>query len=409
MGDSSTGAKAAQAALVAAIVHEVPDDVEDLEEQHGPGIGDHSPSKRARYSMDHDAPLAACVESPLSSLSQREQELEGPDAALDRMVAAQRALNDAPAWALALNSSISEQVARVTTTVGRMQEQIADVERRNIERMEAFEKKQEEQALKRDDAIQTQLDTMKTELKAMQNRGTSSGIPHSVPQAPPGLGQQMPRPPYARVSPAPAHDTADEVNFNRIVIGGWRRDTPKRVIQEEGWTLARHMSEVQIDRLVVYGKRANTCQLFLSPQLPMWEAKSRFYSLQEKYSNAAIPNGPEPKWLSPARPLASRLKNKATRHAWSRLQEVCNLKAEAPVNITVEDVDWGRQVIWLMDRRALAPSLPALYLQEGEKCGSVEYRSDFGEVTKFLVNMSVLESAVSMPASQIEPILNKAI
>ena len=192
-----------------------------------------------------------------------------------------------------------------------------------------------------------------------------------------------------------------------MVLGGWPKDSARRTIEEDSWEVLRRMTEITVQKLAVYGKRASTSHAYLPP-LPPSEARTRFYELQKKYEKIITPTGGVPLWLSPSRPLEIRMKNKATRYAWRKLQSVCDMKEANPTQITSDDVDWSRQIVWLKERRVLAPSVHQLNIQPHERYTTITYHGDQGETARLVVNLSVLEADTTQPLNIIEPKLHEA-
>ena len=105
-------------------------------------------------------------------------------------------------------------------------------------------------------------------------------------------------------------------NFNRLVMGGWDRDMPRREIQAAvaasiaGWDLAERHAVV---KTVVYGQRARTAHVFLKDLDPD-DARARFYKLQEAHGSK-IQTGTDSSWYSPSKSADVRRKNRSTRKA----------------------------------------------------------------------------------------------
>lgn len=367
-----------------------------------PMAGDESPTKRHRANLDQLAQERRLVPAT-------EPEMPEPtdaDAELARLLA-KKEMETAPSWALALSNSLTEQVNRIAINTSALQDQIGDVDRRNQQRMAEIVKQSDERAA----ALQQQLDDMKKDVKALQDRQVNSAQSARPVSKPPGLANPADAAPSApsffRPTTPFTRSGGDETDFNHIVLGGWPKDSARRTIEDDSWELLRRMTEVTVQKLVIYGKRASTSHAYLPP-LPPSEARTRFYELQQKYAKSITPAGGEPIWLSPSRPLETRMKNKATRYAWHKLQSICALKTTNPTQISSDDVDWSRQLIWLKDRRVLAATVPQLNMQPHERYTTLTYHGDQGETARLVVNLSVLEADTTQPINMIEPKLHEA-
>ena len=78
------------------------------------------------------------------------------------------------------------------------------------------------------------------------------------------------------------------------------------------------------------------------------------------------------------------------------------------MQISSDDVDWSRQLIWLKDRRVLAATVPQLNMQPHERYTTLTYHGDQGETARLVVNISVLEADTTQPINMIEPKLHEA-
>ncbi|CAE7274880.1 CBWD5, partial [Symbiodinium sp. KB8] len=329
-----------------------------------PADGDESPAKRHRAHMDQPANERRLVPAT-------EPEPTDADSELARLLA-KKEMENTPSWALALSHSLTEQVTRIANNTIALQDQICDVDRRHQQRMAEIVKQSDDRAAE----LQQQLDEMKQDVKALKDRAVGSAD---------AAGPS---------TPFTTRFGSDETDFNHMVLGGWPKDSARRTIEEDSWEVLRRMTEITVQKLAVYGKRASTSHAYLPP-LPPSEARTRFYELQKKYEKIITPTGGVPLWLSPSRPLEIRMKNKATRYAWRKLQSVCDMKEANPTQITSDDVDWSRQIVWLKERRVLAPSVHQLNIQPHERYTTITYHGDQGETARLVVNLSVLEAGLT--------------
>ena len=332
-----------------------------------------SPSKRRR---------------DVTHVPEQHHEGESADVTLARLL--ERHAAQQPPWALALSNSLTEQVSKLSESVSGLHTRLTESERKGGEQIAN---------------LQEQLDEMREEVRSLQNRGHQRTEPTSAA----GSDRAPPLPPRAtgpvRRSFGQHAMDQNEVDYNHMVLGGWARDTIRRTIESETWVLLGQMSEIRPDKVVIYGKRASTSHVYL-PALPTEEAKARFYELQTKYDKTVACSSGDKIWLSPSRSVERRLRNRATRFAWERISTVCALSAQHLAAPGIDDVDWNRQVIWLGERRVLAPTQALLFLQSDDRHTTVDYRDDSGITTRFFINLSLLQAKTGRPLEIIEPRLH---
>lgn len=149
---------------------------------------------------------------------------------------------------------------------------------------------------------------------------------------------------------SPPGDHVDlEVDWNRLVIGGWHLDTRREKIESEARQLLETFDiQASVAELIVYGRRASTCHVLLQP-LPAHEAKRRIANVQAQHKDKhIIPSSGKAAWITPHKSATKRLKNRATKHAATMLESLLD-KATEPI-----DIDWNKQILWAHDLRVVA-------------------------------------------------------
>ena len=190
--------------------------------------------------------------------------------------------------------------------------------------------------------------------------------------------------------------SAEETDHCHVVVGGWPFDTSKRVIMSDMEGLVRGFEPCHsqsIERMVVFGQRAQVGHIFLS-SLPPGESAERFYIMQNKYSNQrATAMGPL-MWMAPSRTPARRQKNRITRKAQECLASIWG---EAPK--PEMEIGWSRQIIWIGTRRVAAAALQDLYATECETVTSKVLGE--GEHTRFHFNLTALGGVTGKEAADV--------
>ena len=141
-----------------------------------------------------------------------------------------------------------------------------------------------------------------------------------------------------------------EVDWNRLIIGGWHLDTRREKVEAEAKDLLRTLGiQESVKEVIVYGRRASACHVLLEPQ-PAATAKNRLGAwISQHKDKHLIPSSGQPAWLTPHKSAHKRLKNRATKHAASLLEST--LSQHSPEQT---DIDWNKQILWHKDLRVLA-------------------------------------------------------
>ena len=328
-----------------------------------------------------------------------------PDEELEQLLRKQRTqdLQAVPAWAetiISMQHNMSLQLSDMGKGFHGFDGRIRQLEAENVgERMKTMEGQVKElveavSSMRRQSASQRFADP----------GGEASGHlgePSRPVHPPPLPGSEN----YQRTSPkssmTPSSPTgSSETDFNHIVAGGWPEDTRRKVIDNDTWQICEQFGpNVKINRVVVYGSRANTSHIYLCP-LAEQEARERFYSLQQEHSGKFQSNvGGKPIWLSPSRTPERRAKNRSTRETLSRLQAV--LQSDNPDELEVE---WARQLIWYKDRRIATAKLGDIRSSSEDRVVRIHIpaSNDSQEAGQFYVNVTLLAALTGKTASDIE-------
>jgi hypothetical protein len=147
-----------------------------------------------------------------------------------------------------------------------------------------------------------------------------------------------------------------EVDWNRLVIGGWHLDTRREKIDSEARQLLQTFGlHESVTDVIVYGRQASACHVLLQPlQTP--EAKRRLADCQAQHKDKhVIPSSGKVAWLTPHKSPQKRLKNRATKHAANIVESL--LDKTHPETV---DIDWNKQILWVHGLRVLTFNKPDL-------------------------------------------------
>lgn len=150
-----------------------------------------------------------------------------------------------------------------------------------------------------------------------------------------------------RARSAVPNQAQPDIDWNRLVIGGWLQDTRRDTIEREA---AQLLEKIQVkdhmQEIIVFGRRASTCHVLLTP-LPDSSARARISSWQTQVKNGfTLPSSSQSCWLTAHKSPQRRFKNRMTKHALDTLERL--LGADCKDHL---DCDWARQLIWLDDHR----------------------------------------------------------
>lgn len=328
-----------------------------------------------------------------------------PDEQLEQLLRKQRTqeLEAVPAWAetiISMQHNMSLQLSDMGKGYHGFDGRIRQLEAENVgERMKNMEGQVKELV----EAVNSMRSQSASQRFADPGGETSGqpGVP-SRPVHPPPLPEsenhQHTSPKSSMTTSSPTGSS--ETDFNHIVAGGWPEDTRRGVIDGDTWHICEQFGpNVKINRVVVYGSRANTSHIYLCP-LPEQEARERFYSLQQEHSGKFHSNvGGKPIWLSPSRTPERRAKNRSTRETLNRLQAV--LQSDNPDDLEVE---WSRQLIWYKDRRIATGKLGDIRSSSQDRVVHIHIPASnhSQEAGHFYVNVTLLAALTGKTASDVE-------
>ena len=332
-------------------------------------------SYRAMASQD-DIPT-----QPVASLKRK-----GPDDELTRMLAEREANqlgNDAPSWALAMNAGIMQRF----NVLERSHEDMGT-------RMSMLEQKSAEDGT-RIKGLEEQVCAMQKKLEALLTGERS--LPAPVQENPPNdpwAGYKRVPPPQSLQSPSGfLRDTKD---FNHLVLGGWNRDTKRQLIESELDAFLQQHSIPDLNRSVVYGKRASVAHCYLK-NLPEQGAKERFFTLLPQPNKKFKLSSGSLLWISPSKPLEVRMRNKVLGVAIQRLLRIFRMD----INAGEVEIDWYQGVVWIGDRRMLALNDKGLFSRPDERCVETRITVDGFERTVHF-NLAAMHSMISIPIPDLE-------
>ena len=173
----------------------------------------------------------------------------------------------------------------------------------------------------------------------------------------------------ASTSTSPQMAMELEVDWNRLIIGGWHPDTRREKIESEAQDLIKKLGiQESVTDVIVYGRRASACHLILSPQ-PAAEAKRRMIAWQTQHKDKhTLPSSGKAAWMTPHKSAQKRLKNRATKYAANLLQSILD-----PANPEHLDIDWNKQILWYRDLRVIAFNKSDLLQPSGKPLHEAQY------------------------------------
>ena len=311
------------------------------------------------------------------------------DAALDRMLAAHRPQScpqdEAPAWALALNQNLSNQLQTLTVL-----EHSRTTDTARISALEAELKQLREKVMTEKSSPPTS-STGPNEVRGPHPDPWSSYQGARGAQIPPPTSFKAPSFPIPSSGPGP-----DGTDWNHLVLGGWDTDTKKALIEN---SVREFLAQYPIDgvlRVSVYGKRAKTAHLYLR-HVALSEAKERFFNLLPRVNKKfALGNGAL-LWVSPSKPVETRMKNKLFGIGINKLLQATKLS----LNSDQIEVDWGMAVVWMSAKRVLAMEARDLHLAESDRGVRVRVRHETFEDACWF-NLSAVSELMGVSVSDLE-------
>ena len=345
----------------------------------------------------------------------KEEEMDDPDANLERLLA-KRKINEedgAPPWATTLVSSqqhMCGQLSELSKNLGSLQSRLQIIEDADIPR--------------RMQDMEQQIMELKGIITSMSGSGFqvpthSHNQPFSSAQGSGGVPNLADAIPHHRehgfnvnkpVNEALGPDqgsagnayAAADTDFNHLVLGGWPEDTRRKIVESDTWEICRRFESVKVERVTVYGSRAHISHVYL-PALDVQEARIRFYDLQEKHSKKVQSRvGGEPLWISPSRTAARRAKNRATRDALMKLQKLLGT-----TDPEIIETDWTRQIIWYKDMRVAAGTNVAVRAKEDARVVSVSSGSG-DDTCHYYYNITALAQTSGTDTGAVETALHSS-
>eukprot|EP00438_Fugacium_kawagutii_P024151 Skav213836 [mRNA] locus=scaffold315:142106:146525:+ [translate_table: standard] len=197
---------------------------------------------------------------------------------------------------------------------------------------------------------------------------------------------------------APTYAMGD-MDWNRLILGGWHMDTRRETIENEAKTLLQTLDITNIVReVVVYGRRASTCHVLLQP-LPESEAKRRLLKLKvENQDQHVLPSSGKKAWLTQHKSAQKRLNNRATKFASDLLQHVSGPSGSGRI-----DADWNKQILWLDDARMVAFKQSDLRANASDTIHATTYSDSKGsDHITFYLDLTRMSSATGKPIAALE-------
>ena len=271
-------------------------------------------------------------------LSLRDDSSEDPDRELDRRLAAHDKKDGdelAPQWALRLESTITSQLANVHESLGCFHTRLNNLENRP--------------------ATDARVDGLLVQVASLVERMDKAEAQSVRPEA------QSVRPPPAFPTPNVFGGTSQrrnqdpEFDFAHIICGGWPVDSRKGLVEEDTRSFVRLWAPEMaacVARVVVYGRRAHVSHIYLA-SAGYEEDRRRYYALQDRFPEGWTNAKGEKMWMSYSKSQARRERNKATRAALVKLETACSRKPGAKEGL---ETDWGKQLMWLDEKRVCSTS-----------------------------------------------------
>lgn len=202
--------------------------------------------------------------------------------------------------------------------------------------------------------LEIEMNNLAHQMQEFSRQRVSSAPPSSRAPLPPRDSSRAstlsPTRPRATVPAAHAASVDLEVDWNRLIIGGWHLDTRREKIESEAKQLLQAFGiQESVNELIVYGRRASACHVLLHP-MPEPDAKRRVLTWHAQHKDKhLIPSSNTAAWMTPHKSAHKRLKNRATKYAASLLQSILH-----QTNPDQLDIDWNKQIIWYRDMRVVA-------------------------------------------------------
>ena len=313
-----------------------------------------------------------------------ESSSRNPDDLLDDMLARRR-MEETPPWVLSLQNSIETQFGAINANMASMSSRLNQIE--------TLQRQPDPRIAQLENQV-ADLSRVVANLQANQRNDVGSFASHSADARVDRLDPSPPRgvDPRPAPRPAPPRQTMD-TDFNHIIVGGWRKDSKRGLIEEDVWKLFKPFQQ-EIDQVLIYGKRSKNANVHLV-QKDFMTARDRFYNIQQNLSRKVLATGSENLiWLSPSRTPERRLRNRSTRDALSRL---VSMLGEQDL-----DTDWTNQIIWHGDTRVGSGVQSRLHGGQHDRVSTLVTTADSGEATQFYINLTLLSHIKGKPEDEVE-------
>ncbi|CAE7393308.1 unnamed protein product [Symbiodinium microadriaticum] len=307
---------------------------------------------------------------------------EDANAKLDRLLREQEAPHSdpAPSWAIALQNSVESNIGNLTRQFGGLEDRLCCVERllhdptkdakyealsRRVDELTALVQASSSSGVQRPADISAQQRDAAFDpwagWKAERNNSVAVGS-----RSHQGDGSAVPQSavPLDRGAPVSDNDT----DFSHLIIGGWEFDSPRAIIQSDlDKLLATFQSpyDRMIEKHIIYGKRARTAHVLLTG-VDFMQAQTRFYEIQEKFSNKIMNHAGSPIWIAPSRTPQRRLMNRTTNKAGEAVMRLFPRDQQPTIEYA-----WQRQIIWVEGKRVAAGAPGLLAATAGDRLISV--------------------------------------
>ena len=341
---------------------------------------------------------------------------EDANAKLDRLLREQEAPHSdpAPSWAIALQNSVESNIGNLTRQFGGLEDRLCCVERllhdptkdakyealsRRVDELTALVQASSSSGVQRPADISAQQRDAAFDpwagWKAERNNSVAVGS-----RSHQGDGSAVPQSavPLDRGAPVSDNDT----DFSHLIIGGWEFDSPRAIIQSDlDKLLATFQSpyDRMIEKHIIYGKRARTAHVLLTG-VDFMQAQTRFYEIQEKFSNKIMNHAGSPIWIAPSRTPQRRLMNRTTNKAGEAVMRLFPRDQQPTIEYA-----WQRQIIWVEGKRVAAGAPGLLAATAGDRLISVFFADSAersGGGSRYHFNVTVLSSITNASPADVE-------
>ena len=260
---------------------------------------------------------------------------DDPDEELDKLLNAGQSstvatTEDAPAWAIAMQSTLQLQIQRSHNLMISFHDR--------LQKLEAGEENQEmaERISKLENTVKELLE------KGGEGKASFNRVP------PPGQHDQKSSPlftPVAQHGPNRGALSETHADYCHLIIGGWD-DGSKRdeILKSARRVLDLHQPPLEIQDLVVYGKRSTISHLYLPP-MEHQMAYERYATIREQLHDrhpTSDRDGATKMWFAASKPKEVRMRNRKIMKARVILED---LVRESGVQCEI-DIEWSKGLIW---------------------------------------------------------------